>query len=387
MPRRPTIIIFRHFPARAQAYLAETLQEEGWFDDQGWFIKDWFRDIEQPELGLLVGDQIKYHSGLAWAKAADRYREYGRENGLYLDPDARRKLITDAKVFQKYASIKTAERAAPPPRSAPQDVKDGFFAHEKLHWNGVYKNMTNYDGLLYESEAKSLPQAVAALKLFHMADAWRKKAPPVTMLYYERNELTNQYEPKTAPLLSVYDRAQELWLDVLLSSPNVRKISNTQEETYELQLKFIRYFQDEKVEPLLRPIMKAMPLALPNSPGLGHAHELYELGKERWTRLRDFRGPFDMVYTIEGLEPEVEQEVKSKLLLWSTGGKSFLALHPSLQPFQLSFVHPRHAPLAAGWVPLIAPDAVMTVRNRYRGLQVAPQMAEPADTTPPGGAP
>src|SRR5262249_10168672 len=207
MPRRPTIIIFRGFPARAQAYLAESLQEEGWFDEQGWFIRDWFRDIEQPEVGLLVGDQIKYHSGLAWAKAADRYREYGRENGLYLDPDKRREWVEKAKAFEAHAKITTAERATAPPRNAPKELKDSFIAHEKLHWNQVYKGMTNYDGLLHESEAKSLPQAVAALKLYNMADAWRKKAPPVTMVYYERNEATNQYEAKTAPLLSVYDRA------------------------------------------------------------------------------------------------------------------------------------------------------------------------------------
>src|SRR5207249_3539517 len=144
MPRRPTIIIFRNFPARAQAYLAETLQEEGWFDEQGWFIKDWFRGIDQPERGLLVGDQIKYHSGLAWAKAADRYREYGRENGLYLDLADRKKLAEQAKVFERHANIKPTDRAAPPSRNAPQAIKDGFFAHEKLHWSQVHKNMTNY---------------------------------------------------------------------------------------------------------------------------------------------------------------------------------------------------------------------------------------------------
>ena len=129
--------------------------------------------------------------------------------------------------------------------------------------------------------------------------------------------------------------------------------------------------------------MKTMPLTLPlpDGPAVGGAHEMYDLAKERWTRVRDFRGPFDMVYTIDGLDPELEEALKHKLLLWSTGGKSFLALHPSLKAFQLSFVHPRQAPVARGFGPLIPPESVLTVRNRYRGLQ-ADYSRMPADAAP-----
>src|SRR5208282_796537 len=36
------IEIFRSYPSRAQSYIAENLESEGWFDIDGWAIKDWF---------------------------------------------------------------------------------------------------------------------------------------------------------------------------------------------------------------------------------------------------------------------------------------------------------------------------------------------------------
>ena len=39
-----TTVIFRDYPAQAQRFTAERLQDEGWFDDSGWEIPDWFRD-------------------------------------------------------------------------------------------------------------------------------------------------------------------------------------------------------------------------------------------------------------------------------------------------------------------------------------------------------
>src|SRR5262249_13832010 len=37
-PQHMTTIIFRNFPSRAQSYVAERLEEDGWFDDSGWAL-------------------------------------------------------------------------------------------------------------------------------------------------------------------------------------------------------------------------------------------------------------------------------------------------------------------------------------------------------------
>ena len=43
VPRHMMTIIFRGYPAQAQHYTAERLLDEGWFDESGWVIPDWFR--------------------------------------------------------------------------------------------------------------------------------------------------------------------------------------------------------------------------------------------------------------------------------------------------------------------------------------------------------
>ncbi|MBV9125096.1 MAG: hypothetical protein JO112_17205, partial [Planctomycetes bacterium] len=49
-PPPGALVIFQQGPARAQAYIGEQLEEEGWFDETPWPIADWFpEDPLQPE--------------------------------------------------------------------------------------------------------------------------------------------------------------------------------------------------------------------------------------------------------------------------------------------------------------------------------------------------
>ena len=59
-----TAIIFRQSPARAQTYVAEFLQKEGWFDQEGWKITgDWFPDDKFSNgKEAVVGDGVKWSS-------------------------------------------------------------------------------------------------------------------------------------------------------------------------------------------------------------------------------------------------------------------------------------------------------------------------------------
>ena len=44
IPRSMSIVIFRTATARAQTFVAERLQEEGWFDGDGFLLTKWFGD-------------------------------------------------------------------------------------------------------------------------------------------------------------------------------------------------------------------------------------------------------------------------------------------------------------------------------------------------------
>src|SRR4029077_20671448 len=53
LPRYIAAQISRGMPCRSQAYIAENLEAEGWFDADGWAIKKWFdveRGANDPEL-------------------------------------------------------------------------------------------------------------------------------------------------------------------------------------------------------------------------------------------------------------------------------------------------------------------------------------------------
>ena len=63
-PRHMTTLIFRNYPAQGCRYMAERLQEEGWYDDEGWDTRDWF---EGTATSGLVGKQVKVGGGKAWS--------------------------------------------------------------------------------------------------------------------------------------------------------------------------------------------------------------------------------------------------------------------------------------------------------------------------------
>ena len=49
-------VIFRHYPARAQSYVGERLQQEGWYDEDGWEVPNWFGDKKVVIGANLMGE-------------------------------------------------------------------------------------------------------------------------------------------------------------------------------------------------------------------------------------------------------------------------------------------------------------------------------------------
>jgi hypothetical protein len=198
LPRMSTVI-FRSYPARAEAYVAEELQKDGWFDEGGWRIDDWF-DIAGKRNYVVVGTGIKYHSGEVWRKAYELYRLYGQRNGIYLEPVELKKLKQDA-------------------------VRGGAnsFAGKKLAGYESYRQMTNFEALFRQTEVERTAEAVAARKAIFEVEHTEAANPNVVSIYY--------------------DKVLPQWLDLLLRHPDFRQISTIQEETYELQAKYFKLLQ------------------------------------------------------------------------------------------------------------------------------------------------
>src|SRR5262249_9075258 len=82
MPGHMATIIFRGAPARAQTYVAERLQEEGWYDDEKFPLTGWFPDEAfAGERVVRVGEQREW-SVMTWRQAHNMWVKYGEDNLL-----------------------------------------------------------------------------------------------------------------------------------------------------------------------------------------------------------------------------------------------------------------------------------------------------------------
>jgi hypothetical protein len=220
-PRYMAEKIFLGYPARGQHYVAEYLEKEGWFDEEGWKIRAWFpNDKFRNGQDVVVGDGINW-AVRAWHKTHEMYKKHGKEDGLHLEPEEMQNLDERAKRYrQKY---ELAPRARPAELS-PEDQRDpdmvaGFKAHDTLFWYEHYRAMTNFPHFYFVTQVEQDPKAVKARKDFFTAEQLRKTG---------ERELA----------LEVYHQAMPEWRDLLIAHKEFRRDGNVQEDTYEVQLKY-----------------------------------------------------------------------------------------------------------------------------------------------------
>jgi hypothetical protein len=371
-PRYMAIMIFRGYPARAQAFIAEQLREEGWFDEEdGWLIKDWFGDKE-----VRVGTETKYHLGRAWQAAYRMYKDYGIRNGLYIPVDMRLKLEADAAEFRRKTGVLAGQVVAPRTEYRSGPLAPFYHAHQRLAIADKYRQTTNYDGRLYEAEAESDP-------VHTLPDGRGNLAVLAHKLYFQGLKLKQSGALPQA--LTRFEAAFPIWRDILLQYPNYSRNPMVQEEAYERQLKFIRLWQDER-KGLLRPLTMGM-AQLSAWPYPPWDRFLTEGQKIRIIPIRTFRGPLDQMLIFETPMP---QAVKETLLVWSQAalpmpilGQSLpTRIDDSLVPYNgktSTSVYPgqanllltaatfrREPPPNTAWRPLIDPGITESVRQRLR---------------------
>ncbi|MCI0376166.1 MAG: hypothetical protein L0215_01035 [Gemmataceae bacterium] len=354
LPRHMALVIFRGYPARAQSYIAENLQSDGWFDNEGWVIADWFGPEE-----VRVGTEAKYHSGLAWEKAYRMYLAYGRANGLHYTPAERAEMDAKAKPFRDKYGMHIADRNALSPEDRKnKQLVEGEDSHVKLFWNLSYRSTTNYDGQMRAAEAESLPETVYARKLFFNAEQQRR---------FE--------DPEKA--LSLYDEAWPVWIDVVLSNPEFAQITVMQEDVYELMLENLRLMQKQRTLTFRNLAMGMAQFG--NWPYPPWDELLDTSAKIKITPIRTYRGILDQIVYYNGPEADA---LKAFLLQWTQGAAGPIRMiYPGQLSRTLTTTVWLGTKLSPSWLPLSDPMASTAVRDRL-GLRRPPPSESPPSSMP-----
>lgn len=185
IPERPALIIFRMSPPRAQTYVAERLQKEGWFEKEGspdatvWdpesgFDKDakWFPPARPGQPAREVRLRAGTGSRAEWEKTFRLWEEFGRKNGL----------TDEARNRQQEMALATV-RAGLPQLGVPltREYSDAELAtlglrREQLNARNaiIYfdqnRQVTNYQYFLEVSLAEMEPDVARARQAFWIAD-------------------------------------------------------------------------------------------------------------------------------------------------------------------------------------------------------------------------
>ena len=385
LPKSPSLPIYRGSPSRAQMFSAEVLEEEGWFDDEGWLVRDWFENLG-ADAEFRVGAEPKYHAQPAWDRAYRSYKELGTATGQYLAPAEKAKLEQTAQLYRKTYNIDVFERG---PLKLPANHRDdpamkaSWQAHLRIVSNAITARMTNYEGLFHQSEAERTSEQIAARKMFYHAERLRRFENPEQALAY-------------------YDAAWPLWLTTSLRFPKFNEIASVQEDGYEFQLKHLRLLQ-KQYPALYRALATGMAEHSLTDLSMFKALLLYRAmaangdkssvpprltledlldpsDKSRILPIRNIRGLLDAARYYSVAEKD---EVSRFLLAWSQAAGTPRLWLPGQEAFVLMTFENRDRPLQPGWKHLCEEHNILLVKQRY-GLLAPPAPPEPdASMAPP----
>jgi hypothetical protein len=228
LPKYMAAILFRQQPARAQSYAAERLQQEGWFDDEGWEVPNWFGDRK-----VVIGTDPGQMSQAAWREAYLMWQRHGVANHLMF-PSPTAETITRDKAadFRKALEAGTVKQGMPiPPALLPASVAFRVIAQYESS-----RTMSNFGHHFSRALVEQEPDTVTARKLFHRADELRLTADlGEALAIYEGNPDEKQ------------SGAIQRWKKVLLAEghKDFRSDDLTQEETYEVERKYLELVNEQ----------------------------------------------------------------------------------------------------------------------------------------------
>jgi hypothetical protein len=229
LPKHMMTLIFRDYPAQAQRFTAERLQEEGWYDDAGWTIPGWFREDRFREGPALVGRGHKW-SLQAWQKAFDLWKKFGEANHLLLSNTEEETKLQRSKSFAEKYNLEDTS-AMPQLREENLDAETAreYFDWQFMKWYKSYRTTSNFPHHYNRALVESKEETVLARKTFFDADALR-----LGKANGDRLALRKYQEPNSL----------KAWRDkVLLTNKAFRRDPFIQEQTFEIQLNYIDLYR------------------------------------------------------------------------------------------------------------------------------------------------
>lgn len=242
IPERPALIVFRMSPPRAQTYVAERLQKEGWFEKDGspaatvWdpdaaFDRDakWFPPARpgQPAREVLL--KAGTGSRAEWEKTFVMWDKFGEKNGL-----------TDAaRNRQEQLALATVRAGLPPlgvqltreysdaELSALGLRRENLNARNAIMYFDQNRQVTNYQYFRDDSLAEKDPDVTQARQAFWIADelharndqgelAVRLRASALWRRAFSQNHAAFYQSPRSESLQEL-TLAQELSIAALLT--------------------------------------------------------------------------------------------------------------------------------------------------------------------------
>jgi hypothetical protein len=360
LPKAPAMPIFRGYPCLAQSAGAEAMEQEGWFDADGWLITDWFDRGGSGE-ETRVGTELKYHAGPAWERTFRSYKELGVNTGQYLAPAEEAELNQKAEKFRKAYKVHQYEAG---PMLVAEDRKgemaQSWRAQQRLVYRSRNSRLTNFDAHFFQAEAEASPDLVTARKLFYQADRLRR---------FENPEQA----------LTLFEAAWPLWIQSCSRFLKFAEQSTIQEDAYDLQLKHVRLMQ-KQYPALYRSLATGLAqFAVWPHPPLEDL--LDPSDRNRILPIRSVGGVLDeaCMYIV----PE-RDAISQYLLAWSqAAGAPRLFLFPGQDAWTLVTFDFRNRDLSPGWIRTVDDSAINIVRIRLGLKAEGPPAGGPPDMAPP----
>ncbi|MFO0930176.1 MAG: hypothetical protein U0736_24650 [Gemmataceae bacterium] len=240
-PKYMTTLIFRNYPAQARRYSAERLQQEGWFLDEGWDCTDWFQDSKDA---ALAGKQVRVGTGAewsqrAWQRAFRAWQSHGKENHLLFDGESEEQnMISLAERYTRKLGLQVgssvpdqAEELLSPEER--EEYRAAKFMFEYSFYRGVSNFPHHYNRALVEQK----PETVTCRRAFFQAAQLDLAGSPRAALDLYRTPIEAKAWP--GKRLSPLDAWKEL---VLFPNKEYRRDNTNQEQTAEIQIRYLRLY-------------------------------------------------------------------------------------------------------------------------------------------------
>ncbi len=346
LPKAMALILFRGYPARCQAYIAnEGLEDEGWFDEEGWVVTKWFdNEAGLNEGEFRVGTERKYHAQPAWERAAQLYHEYGRGNDLLFTPEVEAEFNKAAEPYRKRYQ-KQASEVGDLRADDRRDFGESWLAHHRLIWNVQNRGMSNFDNHYWAAMAERTRDCVTARKLLHRTETYRKI----------------DFNPELG--LETFEQAWPFWVNVYLQNPKFASQSMEQEDLYEYMIKSISLTQNQR-SGVLRPVVTGI-AQMAHWPYPPFDILLDQRDKRRIFPIRNVRGLLDWIQVPKLPEQDLQQ-TRMFLAVWpaAPAGYPTLLQSPPIWNLMLTRTRMRDDALPTGWSHLIEEENVQAIRDR-----------------------